>query len=131
MPRPLPLALDPAARLEGIASTRAAFRAAVCDPLNTVLRTARGLDHAAMVFALPMEAAAAGFTLTICQGETGWRVELQRPIDDTAVFDVSAEARSLTAALFQLSDRGLIALDQLDCQARSNARRPVKGMAAA
>lgn len=121
--------LDPAARLQSIARTRAQFRAVVCDPLESILRTARGFDHAQAVFALPMEAAAAGFELTICQGETGWRVELQRPIDDTAVFEARAEARNLTGALFQISDRGLITLDQMDTQARAKPR-PVKGKAA-
>lgn len=114
------------ARQVCIADMRARFREVVADPLRTALQKHGGLHAAAALLQIPIEAASAGFTITICQHTDGWQLDMSRQIDADITFQAAGRARSLKAALVQLVDGGLVYLDQLDSETRQHINKLTK-----
>src|SRR5690554_3975866 len=91
-------------RLNTLRITRIQFRECLADPLRRAMLTHSPLATAQMVWELPTEAAAAGFTIAMMQDKTGWHVTLTRAIDDETELHTAGDAKSLLKALFQLTD---------------------------
>lgn len=91
-------------RLNALRVARIQFRECLALPLKQAMLKRSPLASAQLVWAIPMEAAAAGFALTMLQDETGWHVTLSRAIDGDALIETAGDASSLLKALFQVVD---------------------------
>lgn len=96
----------------------------VCTPVDAWHRTPprRRTDAAyTALLTVPLDLAAAGFTVTVSQSGAGWCLEIRRVIADGYELHIHAEAHAYAAALFQLADAAPIALEDLHAHARRAA----------
>jgi hypothetical protein len=68
---------------------------------------------------IPMDLAAAGFRVTVMQGETGWSVEIEKDVIEGATLHLTGQARSYAAALFQLANQAAPTITDLENAARA------------
>lgn len=105
-------------QLADIQRVRAAFRESIADPLLEVIRKRGAMDTAVACYALPVEAAAAGFMMTIHQDVQGWHIKIARDVAGKMV-TASGTASSLLPAMVQITQSMISQLDAMDSKARS------------
>ena len=106
-------------RAKRIQDTRIRFRECLVNPLRAAILKRSPLATAQIVWGLPLELAAGGFTLTTVQDTDGWHVHLHREIDNDLALKAEAQAESLLAALVQLVSSGELQLEMMDTDTRA------------
>lgn len=69
------------------------------------------------ILSIPMDLAAAGYTVLLVQGDAGWHIELRRSLVDKVSLRMHGQAGSYVAALFQMATQAPAVIDMLQKQA--------------
>lgn len=105
-------------RLKALSRARVQFCECMTDPLRAAIIHRVPLATAQRVWQIPLECAAAGFMIEMCQGESGWIVTLTKALDRDKTLQAAGEAQSLLKALFQLADATEQQIEALEASTR-------------
>lgn len=105
-------------RTKALRNVRMLFRESIADPLQAAILKRSPLATAQMVWSIPMETAAAGFTIEMMQDKKGWHVTLTRDVDADTALQAAGDAHSLIKALFQLVDATEGQIETLEAECR-------------
>lgn len=72
------------------------------------------------IVAIPLDLAAADFSVNVAQTDQGWYVEVSKHLAPKVRLHLAGRARSYLSALYQLADSADLALRDLEKQARKN-----------
>lgn len=100
---------------------RADIDALVMQPVRSWMETPPAMRQRRMFAALlmiPLDLGAAGFQVTVTQGEDGWYLELKKPLTPKIRLNLVGQARSYLSALYQLADTAEGAIARLERKAR-------------
>lgn len=105
-------------RAKRLRQVRIRFLECMANPMRSAIMQHSPMLAAQTIWAIPLEAATSGFTISMVQTDTGWHVFLSRRIDDDTVLEAAGEAQSLLKALFQVVVAAERDIDTLEADVR-------------
>lgn len=114
----MPIETHPNQRLKILRRARVQFLESVANPLKAAIHHRSPISSAQIVWQIPVEAAANGFTVEMCQDKHAWVVTITKEIDGEMTLRTAGEARSLLKALFQLVTATEIEISRLEAECR-------------